>query len=197
LLVVANWFETRLYDISDRHAPRFIAQEDADDSSMAVSLNGDLLGVGDWNNLSVYRIDATAHSAELHMTKEVQLVGEGEVTATLTVDNRGDLDLSVTNTFCGENITAEPSAFTLAPGFSQSVVVSATVAVGASWEDTCRLVSNDIDEPESSVALTINPTGLSVGDPAPDWTLPTLTGDYQTLSDYRGQIVLISIFSSL
>ncbi|MDP9352808.1 MAG: peroxiredoxin family protein [Chloroflexota bacterium] len=37
---------------------------------------------------------------------------------------------------------------------------------------------------------------LNVGDTAPDFMLPTLSGDHVTLSDYRGRPLLLYIWGS-
>ena len=37
---------------------------------------------------------------------------------------------------------------------------------------------------------------LNVGDPAPDFSLPDVNGEYHSLSDYEGQVVLINFWAS-
>lgn len=37
---------------------------------------------------------------------------------------------------------------------------------------------------------------LQIGDPAPDFSLPDVNGEYHSLSDYEGQVVLINFWQS-
>lgn len=49
----------------------------------------------------------------------------------------------------------------------------------------------------ASLAL-VSPVGarIQVGDTAPDFSLPDVNGEYHSLSDYEGQVVLINFWAS-
>lgn len=198
LLAVAAWEDTRLYDISDVDAPVLIATEDAESSATSVAIHGDLLVVGDWDDLRTYRIDASARSAELRAEDNVLVVGEGAATAELRVQNEGNLPLVLSGLSCeDERLTPAFEPMQLLPDEAADLEVAVDLGTGAPFEGRCTLLSSDVDEPAHAFLIRANPAGLSVGDVAPDFTLPDLDGTFHSLSDTRGKVVLISIFSSI
>lgn len=53
-----------------------------------------------------------------------------------------------------------------------------------------------VDGSVAQTAASIVPQGLAVGQRAPDFTLPTLDGQRVSLSDYRGQAVLVNFWAT-
>lgn len=43
---------------------------------------------------------------------------------------------------------------------------------------------------------TLNKVGIEIGDKAPNYTLPTFEGEAQSLSDYKGNIVVMNMWAS-
>ena len=200
LLAVAAWSDTLLYSLSDPADPALIAIEDAEEAASSVALVDGMLVVGDWNTLRTFSIDPSARSPEIDFDASLALTGDaGTASRTLIVTNRGDLPLEVTDTTCDEAaLSASPADFSLAAGESDSITISATIKdADDAWIGTCTFLSNDADEPEASLSITINAPGLAVGDPAPDFSLPDLDGVIHTLSDQLGEVVMVSIFSNL
>ena len=210
LLALANWRDTRLYDVADPAAPRLIAVEDALDASMSVDLRGDLLVVGDWDHLRAYRIDATLQAAELELPKSVTVLGDPAVTAeveTYVLVGNGtsdDVDLELFDVTCASDAVAPAvTEATVAPGLVAVVPLRVDIVVGGGrrpereWRTSCAFWTTDPDESIAEVEVVVNPDGLSLGDPAPDWTLPDLDGELHTLSAHRGKVVVMTIFSSL
>ena len=198
LLAVAAWEDTRLYDVSDPDAPVLIATEGADSSATSVAIHDDLLVVGDWDDLRTYRIDASARSAELRAEDNILVTGLGSATAELRIQNEGNLPLDLGRLSCeDERLTPIFEPEQLLPAEATELEVGVDLGTGAPFEGRCTVTSSDVDEPAHSFLIRANPAGLSVGDLAPDFTLPDLDGTFHSLSDTRGKVVLISIFSSI
>lgn len=197
-LAVATWNDTRLYDASDPAALELIALEDATDASMSLDLVGDVLYVGDWDIMRSYAVDPSLVSAELTMTGSATIIGDGDTGAVgVVLKNEGPIDLDVSGIDCTDGaVSVDETAFTIPPGGSQVVTVTAELA-SAGPQTTCTVTSDDVDEPAASLQILVNPEGLKVGDQAPDWSVPDLEGLVYNLHDFQGQVLLITIFSSL
>lgn len=198
LAAIAAWRETVLVDLSTPAAPRIVAHEAALRSSTSVAFMDSILVVGDWNDVITYGIDTSRYAPEIHLDNRVTLeVDVGTTEFALQVYNRGDIALEVSQMACvAGRGTVDPSTFTVEP--HGSTLVELTLEVERSGEDQirCRIDSNDVDEPTTPFGFRLNPEGLSVGDRAPGWSLPTLSGGVLSLSDLLGEVVLVSLFSS-
>ncbi|NDJ53727.1 MAG: TlpA family protein disulfide reductase [Chloroflexi bacterium] len=72
----------------------------------------------------------------------------------------------------------------------QWLILTAVIAViGGSW-----IVANRV--PEEAVNPTGRPPSASIGHPAPDFTLQTPDGDSISLSDFRGQAVVLNFWAT-
>ncbi|TPV96275.1 MAG: redoxin domain-containing protein [Myxococcales bacterium FL481] len=198
IAAVANWQDTRIYDISLPECTYLIGLEDATDVSTSVALQDDILYVGDWDVFRAYQLDAGGASPEYTAVDYLTLNGQDEVETTLVVRNDGAMELDVTEIRCDdERIQIAPTSFTLAPEEIELVRLSASLSSTNPWSSDCTIASNDEDESEASLYLDVNPTGVAVGDIAPDWSVPDLDGNIHNLSDYAGKIVVLTLFSSL
>ncbi len=195
-LAVANWLDLRLYSMEDPELPVLIAIEDAAEAIGAVELDGDTLWAGDWNTLRSFAIDVEARSPEITLPSSLLLFGDAPDSELVQVGNEGNMRLVVDDIVCGEGLQASPTTFQLAPGGSQLVEILAEMD-GSEWEGSCIVTSNDADEASASIAVSVNPAGLALGDQAPDWEFPDLEGNVHRLSDTDGQVRLITLFSSL
>ena len=198
-LAIANWHDTRIYDITDPHDPTIIAIEASMDSSMSVDIEGETLYVGDWDELKSYRFNSTFKSPELTVNSTVTVTGDkGTEDVGLSIQNEGNMWLTLESTQCTApevDFIAGPS--TLAPGEQDLLLFSLNIIDDTPVEYTCTLDTNDADEARKTITFRVNPAGLGVGDPAPDFSLSDLTGTGHTLSEHLGKAVMISIFSSL
>ncbi|MFK7931651.1 MAG: hypothetical protein AB8H79_25960 [Myxococcota bacterium] len=198
LLAVAVWQTTRLYDVSTPAEPVLIAIEDATSSATSVALEGDLLLVGDWDDLRTYRVDREARSGEISADSQVVVHGEGQVSTRLLIQNQGNLPLDVTGVSCDDaRVVPNFEELRLLPGEYGGVDLVVEAGQGSSFEATCDIANSDVDESSYAFPVRVNPVGLSVGDLAPDFTVADLDGGFHSLSSTRGQVVMITIFSSL
>jgi hypothetical protein len=198
LLAVATWDDTRLYDVSDPADIRLIALEGATESATAVALAGDRLYVGDWDSMRIYAVDPLLASAELSYTSNLVMIGDQPGTDFgVVIRNEGPIDLDVSDVSCSDPaLSVSSSVFTIAPGELTSITITADLG-SAIPNSTCTIVSNDVDEPAAEIEIVVNPDGLKVGDQAPAWTVPDLQNTPYSLGDYQGEILLMTIFSSL
>jgi len=196
-VALANWFDTRVYDVADPGTPRLVAVEEAQDSAMAVAIEGDVVYVGDWDWLRTYRIDASVGAPDVSGPAGVSVSGgAGSLDGSFRLDNVGDRPLIAT-------LSCDDTAVAITPQLTVDAHDGATVDVHVEspssdpWTATCTVASNDPDEPTKEVLVDVNPEGLEVGDPAPDWTLPDLAGVSHSLSAQQGNVVMITLFSGL
>ena len=199
LLAIANWHDTRVYDVSTPEAPKIVAVQAVEDASMSVDIDGDVVYVGDWDVMRSYAMDSTLESPEITFDPTLTLTGgPGSLTQLLSVRNDGNRKLHVDGIVCdNEAMAVSPSSFELTPDQTQTLTLTMDVENTSPQSVTCALNSDDVDEPNAPLDLQINPSGLGVGDPAPDFNLPDLDGEFHTLSQHLGKVVMISIFSSL
>ena len=115
------------------------------------------------------------------------------------MENEGSLDLQLEEASCsGAELAIEPSRLLIEPGVTAVLELVGTFGSTSPEEARCTFITNDPDEPSVEVEVVLNELGLSVGDAAPDFSVPNLEGtDVYTLQDARGEILLLTIFSSL
>ena len=200
-LAVAAWNDTRLYDITTLDTPALIALEDATSSAMSVTWAGEVLVVGDWDDLRTYSVDLDAQAPEWTGPSRLTVNGDAgtAVSAAFLVENEGSLDLQLEEASCsGAELAIEPSRLLIEPGVTAVLELVGTFGSTSPEEARCTFITNDPDEPSVEVEVVLNELGLSVGDAAPDFSVPNLEGtDVYTLQDARGEILLLTIFSSL
>jgi peroxiredoxin len=82
------------------------------------------------------------------------------------------------------------------------IVIAAGLYVGLSGILTPRAVPVETtplpSEPESSASTPVvaTPVGNTIGSLAPDFSLPTFDGETVSLSDYRGQVIILDFWAS-
>jgi len=153
--------------------------------------------VADWRGMGVYAPgnDPTG-DIEVYPTRldfgPVSAAGRDTI---IEVRNSGAGALVVTSIDPPAEITVDPASFTLGPGETQPVTV--TAAGTGSVRSTIRYHSDDPDEPESvQYVYKNNHTFPQVGSLAPDFSLFGTDGEVHTLSDYRGKVVYLEFGAS-
>lgn len=201
-LSVANWDDFEIYNISDPGAVTLAGYRFTPERAMCVAMTGDTLLVGDWGTARTYRFGAITGPDLEVLPRAIRFpateIGSSR-SAALTFINYGQANVVftrfvLTNSDYALNAPAAP----LAPGDSVTAVLTYTPTAGSSGTSTLRVVTNDTDEPNLAVQLIGNPPpgGVSVGNVAPDFTLPAVSGGNWTLADYRGRIVVAAFFAS-
>ncbi len=159
-----------------------------------VNTAGDtLIAVADWRGIAVYAptTDVGGDIEVFPMRLDFGAVGAGAPRdTTVLVRNSGAGSLSVTAILPPGEITVDPSSFSIGPGGSQEVVVTASGS--SSVRSTIGYISDDPDEPDVRQDVYKNNLNMpQVGSVAPDFSLVGTDGNTHTLSDYRGKVVYL------
>ena len=157
-----------------------------------------VIAVADWRGMGVYAPEPDpSGDIEVYPLR----LDFGEVTAlalrdtTVRVRNNGAGSLQVNSITTPSGITVNPSAFSLGPGETQLVTVTAS---GTSpVRDRIRYHSDDPDEGGFvQYVYKNNPSFPQPGPVASDFTLLGTDGEWHSLSDYRGRVVYLEFGAS-
>lgn len=78
----------------------------------------------------------------------------------------------------------------------QSIIPSGNVEEVQGGGEAEAALEQTSDAEQSDTAPTASPVSLQIGDSAPDFTLPNLTGQEVSLRDFRGKVVLLNFWAS-
>jgi hypothetical protein len=203
LLFIADWDDVEVADISVPESPSPAGWERTPVRAMGLAAVGDLVYVADWARLMVYDYGPTG-SGDIHVPLRGFEFGDvpvGETAdTTFTVFNSGGATLQVTDvrTFNPNFVVQPPTSFAIPAGDSHLVGLSFTHAAPGFDGTFLRIDSDDPDESQLSfpVAGDDNPDYLNTGEAAPEFTLLDMAGASHTLSDYLGQVVVLSFFAN-
>jgi hypothetical protein len=195
ILIAGSYAYAERFDISD---PDAIIRSGWDATTVyamgadgGVNSQGDtLLVVADWRGMAVYAPEADpGGDIEVYPLR----LDFGEVTAsadtTVLVRNNGAGVLTVSAIQAPSGITVVPDLFTLDPGETQAVVVS------AGFEPVRGLItyqSTDPDEGFFKQFVYVNNSNFPQnGSAVPEFTLSGTDGESHSLSDYAGKVVFL------
>jgi hypothetical protein len=202
-LLVANWSDVRLYDITDSgfevRAVDAVFEADDRPRHLAAAAQDNVVFAGEWTGLhalSFYDSESGPEFTPSSLTVAMPEDGEafeGEITVT----NEGSEELTVSNVDVDGGWSVTPATLSLAPGESSELVF----AHGGSQTVDLRhaeLTTNDPDEPLVEIQVRIGSNRVFVGDPAPDFSYTALNGTQQNyaLEDQRGHVVMLSYFAT-
>ena len=195
MVAVGSWTALELFDVSD---PANIVKAGWDSTKtwamgadIAPHANGDLVAVADWRGMTTYLVGPDA-APDIDISSDRLDFGEVSLQEDLSVEvsNTGIQTLTVTVGSIPSGFTVTPGIFSVAPGGSQTVVVSASGT--GSVKDSIEYRSNDPDESVKKQFVYKNNTSFpQVDSPAPDFCLKDIDDYWHYLSDYRGSVVFI------
>ncbi len=207
-LVVADWNDLRLFDVSDRdrlvargHEP-LLLRSDLGSRTLGVATGRhDLVFSGNWTALSSYRLHLGRHGGDLDPRPAALTLPRtepGDVTnALIDLVNAGDRPLRLTGSQVGgRGLEVELAPATLAPGDKVVARARWTPAGNGALDGWVNVLSDDPDEPRKCVPISGNQAGLTVGDPIGDPSFVGIDGTPIHLSDYEGQVVLLAYFAT-
>ncbi|MFH1313833.1 MAG: hypothetical protein ABIJ00_11495 [Candidatus Eisenbacteria bacterium] len=162
-------------------------------ADVGVISSGDtVIAVADWQGMGVYlpRPDLGGDIDVYPLRLDFGPVGATPRDTTVFIRNNGAGTLTVDSTWAPTGISLSPQTFSLGPGLTQPVTVTASGA--GTVRGGILYISNDPDEPQSVQHVYKNSTTfLGVGVEAPDFTLLGLDSVMHSLSDYRGKVVFL------
>lgn len=176
------------WSLADPSAPTPLGRQATRQFALAIDAEGAHAVVGDWGYLESWGVDAAGSAPALDLDRSAFPAGTGEASLTLTNRGGGDLELRGGEAEGGE---VWASSATVAPGATATLTVRWN---GAAPTSVC-VATNDPDAP--TLILPVGPAPEPpIGDPAPDFTLPTLDGDTVRLSEQLGHPVVLAYFAT-
>ncbi|MGC6510524.1 MAG: hypothetical protein ACON4U_19055 [Myxococcota bacterium] len=193
-LWVATQRDIVLFDAQVPLTPKLIATEQTEQWAMTVSATEHYAYVGDWGYLRTYERTPNVVASDLDLSVNLlQLQANGQIK--VRASNFGNSPLQLQGaTSSSPELIVEASSATLDSGESGWLRITTTEDFDTA--EVC-IASNDPDEPVQRIKVTASGEGgTDLGTAAPDFTLVDLEGQSHTLSDYRGQPVLLCYFAT-
>ncbi|HIE05950.1 MAG TPA: hypothetical protein EYP58_04025 [bacterium (Candidatus Stahlbacteria)] len=192
LVVTGSWYLMELFDITDPAQIQKIGWDNTKTFALGADIRDDsLIAVADWRGMSCYQVGPdTGPDIDL----EPQLLDfspvSGSVDTQVIVRNTGSTFLNVSSVSTPTGITANPASFSVPPGDSQ--VVTITASGSGTVAGNITYYSNDPDESARQQEVYKNNTSFPhYGSLAPDFNLEGTDGQWHRLSDYRGKVVYL------
>ena len=198
---LANWRGIEVVETTDPSRPVRVATERTPVRAMSVAAkDSSTLVVADWAQVETFSFHNVANP-DIEIDRPTlfffQKISGEQTVASTPVRNEGTapLILSAPASSSGDFL-ARLDRQTLLPGESATLSVEYRGAFSSAKVAAVQLESSDPDESPVSVQLSVEMSGLHVGDFAADFSLPDTDGLPHRLSDYRGQIVVLVFFAS-
>lgn len=190
VLWVADHESVSAWDVRDPVRPSPIGWEEVQQFALAVDAHATGALVGDWGYFESWSVDTSATAPAFDTPLETLRAGNGVAEA--VIRNRGNGALTLTDALAeGGTVSVSPSA-TLAPGESATLRVSWS---GEPPSSVC-IGTNDPDRPTVELALSAEGAEPPIGEVAPDFSLPTTTGETVRLSEQLGSPVMLAYFAT-
>jgi hypothetical protein len=191
-LIAGAWTALEMFDIANPDAIARTGRENTKTWAEGADVRSDsLVVVADWTGMSCYRIGPeAAPDIDLAPAK----LDFGQVSAPLDahvlVRNQGSPVLNVAAVRAPAGIAVNPNVFSVAPGDSQIVTVTAAGTNPVSGRIV--YVANDPNDTAPSQEVYKNNTAFpQYGSVAPDFTLRGTDNHYHTLAQNQGKVVLL------
>lgn len=172
------------------------------------SAAGDLVLCANWNYMDVYQLKDAAAASQPDINCDTQRIrfSHAAGSKTVTVTNNGSATLTISSVSSSHGaFGTDYSGGSLAPGEAVSFDIRYSGRSSTNDSGVVSLRCNDPDENPLPIQVFGATGHLDPGEPAPDFTLPTLRWDPVAgrleegtfrLSDQRGKVVWYSIFAT-
>jgi hypothetical protein len=209
IVAVADWDRIRLFDVSNPDEPSVIAREmfSLERAASITATGSNQFAVYGDRHITTVTILADSMVPELTLNRQELIVevlpdfnlgGVG-----LLVFNTGRRDLHLNDiTLEGDRVTLYDPSNTDVEGIQMLVEPGSSAFIEASVEGVEPLSAelsfrtNDPDNANVVIPVQVNPTILKVGEPAPDFLVPTTDGTMVKLSELKGQVVHLKLFNA-
>ena len=200
-MAVSDWDDVEVLEWSPAPSLRLVGYKNTGGRVMALAMRDSVIFSAEWARFRTFKY-GEIEEADLDIsTRQVDfpfLTAPACLTETITLTNNGHSilildDVSIQH----DDYQLDLQANSIPPLSSQELVVTYCASDGAG-RATLLITSNDPDESIASVRLKGNPVyGLDIGMDAPDFTLEAVNRLAPvTLSDFRGQPVLLAFFAT-
>jgi hypothetical protein len=203
---VADWNDTRVYDVRDASAPVLVATE-----RIAVEKFPRVLGIaavdnyaflGEWTGLYSYELRDEPRAPDIRVTPtsiDVGMLATGErAAAALAISNDGRAPLTVSTAELRSS-SLELSVqlpLVIEPGGVAALEIQLRALTAEPRETLLRIGSDDPDEGRLPLEVSSNVERLGVGDPAPEVYVAQADGGLWRLSEHRGEVVVLAYFAT-
>jgi hypothetical protein len=197
LVACGSWRLLEVFDVGDPDNITRVGWDNTLTWAHGADIRADgVIGVADWRGVSVYDVD-TDPGADIDINPEIVDFGQlsGPRDTTVAVYNNGLGTLNVTSVAAPTGFSVNPTSFSVAPG--ESLLVQVTASGGGGIRNTLTFNCNDPDEAARTIEVLKNNGGFpQVGSLAPDFNLLGTDAVYHRLSDYRGRVVYLDFGAS-
>jgi hypothetical protein len=214
---VADWNDTRVFDVSDPAAPSLVGAlrlttdvTFPDDEhppvtarTLGVAANGKDIYVGNWWVNYAYRLNPDRQAPFLAIPEDVNLldlgpVAAGEsVTVTVPVKNEGTAPLTLINNWTSNpEFSVSPKQAKIEPGDQVELQVSLSPTSDEKVTSLLNIMSDDPQQPVRSAFLVANQSGLGVGKELPTTKIATLDGGEWDSSQVEGNVKVLAYFAT-
>lgn len=192
LLISGSWRVMELYDVSNPNNITRASWDNTQTWAMGADIRNDsLVVVADWRGMSCYKVGPDQDS-DIDVYPQVIDYGSvsGNKDTTVIVRNTGSAVLNVSSVSAPSGIVPVPNSFTVQPGDSQLVTVTASGSGTVSSFITYNC--NDPDELSKAQEVYKNNTGFpQIGSLAPDFNLLGTDGQMHSLTRHRGKVIFL------
>ncbi len=206
-LLVADWDELRGYNLDHPQRPALAFAEVAPKHGpfsrvLAVASEPDgRVYAGAWRGLHVYRRDGELRGPDIALPSQSLAFGPVALGSTVErefdIRNTGNLALTITGIeSSSSDVRADFECRHVEPGESTTVEVTFSPSHSEVQAGDLRVVSDDIDEPETTLAWSGNLPGIAVGSPMPAIEGTTVDGRRVGPDDLRDKVVVLAYFAS-
>jgi hypothetical protein len=203
--LVADWRRAQLIDISVPDDAQPVVREEfrynTNQSRIisAVATDTGFVGIG-LNHVSRLTTSTGAALPQMYLDQRrrklsiSEELGSGAVG--IVIFNDGASPLAISN-FRADNERMTINEFPEEVGPNNVEFFQVDIAGSEALEGTFSFDTNDPDNATVDFEVQVNPAVLSVGDPAPDFFVPTTDGEYSMLSSYQGSVTYLKFFNAL
>ena len=199
LLWATNQESVLVVDISDPSAPVQLAIEDTPSWAMHVESLGNTALVADWKSMSIFEYEAGIVAPEANTSRSDVYFTGGSLMQQLTLKNRGGSELTIAGMAIDDSrFTVQVDRLSVSPGDKATIQIFFEDD-GQPVNTSLCIATNDPDTPVEQVGVaSTSSSGSSVliGEPAPNFNLPGLDGQYYELNRQLGSPVVLSYFAT-
>jgi len=197
---LAEWDIVEVIDVSKGKAPFLLGWEEMTMRGMGIAARDNLLYVANWANFNILRFGKTVEP-DIYLPETFHDFGSALVgnntDLIIRVHNTGSTELSIMEIFStGEVYTIDTGFLNIAAGEVAEIKLTFTPLDDQFTQAVVFFKSNDPDESSRTFTIRGGTSSLQIGDSAPDFTLNDVDGIPHTLSDYAGNVIVLSFFAS-